>query len=86
MEPQTENRSVRLVAIVNRVYAADLSYLRSFRPGVQEDDDVAASLSAAGLLANTGFDGGGADQEAQPGGYTYNLNDYGRLLITHGLK
>lgn len=80
------DKTMRLVAIVNRVYAADFTYLRSFCPGVQNDEDVAASLFAAGLLANTGFDGGGADQAQHPGGYTYDLNEYGRLLVAHGLK
>jgi hypothetical protein len=79
-------KAMRLVAIVNRVYAADIVYLKSFRPGVQHDVDVAEALFAAGLLRNTGFDGGGVNQELEPGGYTYELNEYGQLLVTHGLS
>ena len=79
-------QAMRLVAIVNRVYAEDIAYLSSFRSGLQSDEDIAASLFASGLLANTGFDGGGADQNINPGGYTYDLNEYGRLLIAHGME
>lgn len=79
-------KTMRLVAIVNRVYIEDLNYLRSFKPGVQEDDNISASLFAAGLLTNTGIDGGGADQEKKPGGYTYELNEYAELLLEHGLE
>jgi hypothetical protein len=79
-------KTIRLVAIVNRVYAEDLNYLRSFKPGLQKDDNISASLFAAGLLANTGIDGGGADQEKYPGGYTYELNEYAELLLEYGLK
>lgn len=79
-------KTMRLVAIVNRVYAEDLNYLRSFKPGVQEDIDISSSLFAAGLLENTGFDAGGADQYKQRGGYIYELNGYAKILIEHGLR
>jgi hypothetical protein len=77
-------KTKRLIAIINRAYTADLSYLASFQPGVQKDHDVAASLSAAGLLENIGIDGGNV--EPGSGGYIYDLNTYGRLLVTHCLK
>ena len=76
---------MRLIAIVNRVYASDIAYLNSFQPGLPKDPDVAASLYAAGLLADTGYDGGGIDQDLEPGGFTYELNDYGKLLISYGI-
>ncbi|MFN3825170.1 MAG: hypothetical protein ACK4RN_14400, partial [Pseudorhodobacter sp.] len=69
-----------------RFFRRSLSYLRSFQPGVQKNHDIAASLVAAGLLANTGIDGGGADQDKEPGGYMYELNEYAELLLEHGLK
>lgn len=78
------SEAMRLVAIVNRVYAPDLLFLLSFQPGLQEHDDVAASLQAAGLLRHTGIDGGDAMDGS--GGYMYDLNKYGQLLITHGLN
>lgn len=80
------DKAMRLIAIVNRVYAADIAYLGSFQPGLPKDSDVAASLYAVGLLANTGYDGGGIDQDLKPGGFTYDLNDYGKLLIAYGIK
>ncbi|NOX74963.1 MAG: hypothetical protein GXP03_15535 [Alphaproteobacteria bacterium] len=80
------DQAMRLVAIVNRVYVTDIAYLSSFCAGLPEDEDVAVSLFAAGLLAQTGFDGGGADQDLKPGGNTYELNEYGCLLIAHGMK
>jgi hypothetical protein len=78
-------QAMRLVAIVNRVYPTDIEYLSSFRPGLPDDEDIASSLYAAGLLSNTGFDGGGSDQDIKPGGFTYDLNEYGRLLIAYGI-
>jgi hypothetical protein len=79
-------KAMRLVAIVNRVYSADIVYLTSFHPGVQHDVDVAEALFAAGLLRNTGFDGGSLDEDLEPSGYTYELNEYGRMLVSYSLS
>ncbi|MBK0401222.1 hypothetical protein H0I76_18640 [Limibaculum sp. M0105] len=79
------SKAMRLVAMVDRAYVADLDYLKDFAPGVQRDRDVAASLSAIGFLSNRGFDGGGANQETNPGGYVYELNEYGEMLRRYGL-
>lgn len=78
-------KAMRLAAIVNRAYAADLDYLKSFEPGVQvHSPDIAASLFSAGLLANAGMDGGTFDQDGS-GGALYEMNEYGRLLVRYGL-
>lgn len=80
------NQAMRLSAIVDRCYLADLLTLRDFEPGVQGDnEEVADALFSGGLLANQGIDGGGADPDLEPGGYLYALNDYGKMLIEHGL-
>ena len=78
-------KAMRLAAIVNRAYAADLNYLKSFQPGFQADSpDIAASLFSAGLLADAGISGGTFDQ-TERGGTLYEMNEYGRLLVEHGL-
>ncbi len=78
--------AMRLASIVNRCYAADLEYLRTFKSGIQHpSEDIADALFSAGLLANGGIDGGGANQDIRPGGAIYHLNKYGRLLIEHAL-
>lgn len=81
------DQAMRLVSMVNRTYAVDLGYLKTFTAGVQRGEgvEIASSLAAVGLLANAGFDGGGFDQTAEPGGLRYGLSDYGRLLLEHGL-
>jgi hypothetical protein len=78
-------KAMRLAAIVNRAYAADLDYLKSFKPGVQaHSPDVAASLFSAGLLADAGTDGGTYGQDSS-GGTLYEMNEYGGLLVQYGL-
>lgn len=81
-------RAMRLVAMIDRAYTVDLNYLRNFVSGVQRGEGqlIAATLAAVGLLSGTGFDGGGFDQEAEPGGTTYAVNDYGTMLVTFGLS
>jgi len=69
-----------LCSAVNRSYSKDLYRLRDFRTGVQREPEAAERLFAAGLLTNGGFDGGGADQEKQPGGTIYHLSNLGELL------
>ncbi|MDO9712481.1 hypothetical protein [Paracraurococcus lichenis] len=77
-------KAMRLVNIVNRAYACDLPYLKTFKSGVQaHSPDIAASLFSAGLLANAGMDGGTFDQD---GGLLYEMNEYGRLLVQYGLN
>ena len=75
----------RLAFIVDRVYLSDLNYLKNFTSGVQENPNIAASLFSAGLLANIGVDGGGADEKS-PSGIIYTTNRYGNMLLEFGLK
>lgn len=79
--------AMRLIAMINRAYAVDLNHLITMKPGVQRGHGalIAASLESVGLLVNGGFDGGGFDEDAEPGGLIYHISDYGRLLLTHGL-
>lgn len=79
--------AMRLIAMINRAYAVDLNYLITMQSGVQRGKGklIAASLESVGLLVNGGFDGGGFDQDADPGGLIYHISDYGRMLLTHGL-
>lgn len=79
--------AMRLIAMINRAYAVDLNYLLTMKPGVQRGNGavIAASLESVGLLVNGGFDGGGLDQDAEPGGLVYRISDYGQMLLTHGL-
>ena len=72
--------AIRLVHIVNRSIYSDLRELRDFLGGVQKDPSVAESLFSVGLLSNHGFDGGGADQESNPGGFIFELNRFGSEL------
>lgn len=82
-----EPKTMRLCSIVNRCYVQDLELLRDFRTGTQgEQQPIAESLFSAGLLSNSGDTGGtiggGPDED---GGIIYSLNEYGRLLVQHGL-
>lgn len=78
--------AMRLCAMVGRTYASDLAFLVDFRPGVQRGGaTVAAMLAADGLLQDVGSDGGD-DDDPDSGGILYELNDYGRLLVQHGLQ
>jgi hypothetical protein len=80
------HRAMRLCAMVARCYASDLIYLKTFKPGVQRaGTDVAAMLAADGLLAQTGIDGGELS-DPESGGFTYDLNEYGQLLLEYGLS
>ena len=71
---------LRLSLLINRCVFADLHRLREFRDGVQDDPEAAERLFVAGFLTSGGFDGGGANQEEQPGGTVYYLSGSGRLL------
>jgi hypothetical protein len=82
----TYDRAMRLCAMIARSYASDLAYLNTFRPGVQRGGtDIASMLAADGLLSQTGIDGRDLD-DPESGGFTYDLNDYGRLLLKYGLS
>ena len=79
-------KAMRLVSIVDRCYAEDLEYLRSFQPGLQGPwSEIAAMLQAAGLLAISGEDLGGFTED-EPGGSLYELTSYGRLFVKFGLS
>lgn len=78
-------RAARLAAIVDRCYVEDFRLLTAFRNGTQgANTHIAESLAAAGLLSNAGIDGGSASGDE--GGVIYHLNEYGRLLVQHGLS
>lgn len=78
-------KSMRLAAIVDRCYASDLEYLKSFKPGVQGSGTaIATMLFSAGLLADNGIDGGNFS-EPDSGGTIFGLNEYGDLLLKFGL-
>jgi hypothetical protein len=77
--------AMRLSAIIDRCYLADLEYLRNFKPGTQGKwSDIAAMLCSAGLLANVGLDGGSYD-DPESGGIVYGLNQFAEVLLTYGL-
>jgi hypothetical protein len=73
---------LRLSLLINRCVFQDLHRLREFRDGVQDDPEAAERLFVAGFLTNGGFDGGGANQEEQPGGTIYYLSGPGQLLAS----
>ncbi|MEZ2318157.1 MAG: hypothetical protein ACBR15_04015 [Microcoleus sp.] len=75
---------MRLCFIVDRVYIPDLNYLTSFTFGIQSNPNIAASLERAGLLNLAGMDGGNLG-EPSSGGFIYELNDYGKMLLQYGL-
>ncbi len=79
--------AMRLIAMINRAYAVDLNYLLTMKSGVQRGTGalIAASLESVGLLVNGGTDGGGFDQEKEPGGVIYHISTYGQMLLSHGL-
>ncbi|MCU0546196.1 MAG: hypothetical protein MUE44_29195 [Oscillatoriaceae cyanobacterium Prado104] len=74
----------RLSFIVDRVYISDLNYLLEFKPGIQNNPNIAASLQSAGLLSFAGMDGGTLN-ELFSGGVVYELNEYGKMLLRYGL-
>jgi hypothetical protein len=76
----------RLSYIVDRVYISDLSYLLKFESGVQRNPNIAASLQSVGLLSFAGIDGGTYGEETSSGGVIYELNEYGTMLLKHGLN
>lgn len=79
-------KAMRLAAIIDRSYAEDLDYLKTFTPGVQrEGSDIAAMLHAVGLLATGGLDGGTIG-DALSGGVIYELNEYGELLLKYAFE
>ncbi|MFF0952166.1 hypothetical protein ACFYE9_32470 [Rhizobium leguminosarum] len=79
-------KAMRLAAIVDRSYASDLTYLKSFTPGVQrEGTDIAAMLFSVGLLRSAGFDGGLIGDDLS-GGTLYDLNEYGKILLEYGWR
>ncbi len=78
-------KAMRLVAIIDRCYASDLEYLKTFKAGPQgEGSDIAAMLFSAGLLSNNGIDGGSFN-DPKSGGIIYSLNTYAELLLKYGL-
>lgn len=78
-------KAMRICAIISRCYSEDLKLLEGFTEGAQgENNPIAESLLSVGLLSNGGFDGGTV--RGDDGGVYYVLNEYGRLLITHGLQ
>ena len=73
--------ALRLCYIVDRSYVQDLNWLRSFKPGLQDQHDpIAQALNATGVLTINGIDGGGA---TAGGGVGYELTRYGQLLLQH---
>lgn len=90
----------RLSFMVDRVYISDLNYLLNFKPGVQSDPDIAASLHSVGLLRFAGidistdpvavFEAGLTDEithsNDEPGheSILYELNEYGQVLLKYG--
>lgn len=76
-------KAMRLAAIVDRCYVPDLDYLKGFTDGTQKAVPIAESLLAAGLLSNGGLDGG---TDGDEGGVIFNMNEYGKLLVKHGLR
>lgn len=81
----TLSEATRLAKIVDRAFSEDLHVLLTFEEGVQKQQDVAAALFSAGLLANQGIDGGIMGEE-DSGGILYGLNKYGKILSDYGLK
>ncbi len=80
------DKAMRLAAIIDRCYASDLTYLKSFTPGVQrEGTDIAAMLFSVGLLRSAGFDGGLVGDDLS-GGTLYDLNEYGKILLEYGWR
>lgn len=79
------NKAMRLAKIVDRAYTEDLQLLRDFKSGVQPDQVIADSLFSIGLLTSGGSDEG-TFAEAGSGGTIYHINDFGRLLVKHGLE
>jgi hypothetical protein len=80
-------KAMRLVSIVNRSYVSDLNLLKNFQEGLQDEADIADSLFSVGLLALGGIDRGTfGDQQPGNGGIIYRLNEYGELLVAHGLS
>jgi len=79
-------KAMRVAAIVDRCYASDMKYLLDFKAGTQgRIVPIAESLFAAGVLSTTGSDGGTWDDPIS-GGIMYDLNEYGHILVTHGLR
>jgi hypothetical protein len=76
--------AMRLAFIVNRVYMSDLDYLTRFSSGIQSNPNIDASLQSAGLLHLAVIDSGNLD-ESLSGGFIYELNDYGKMLLQYGL-
>ncbi|MBF0537540.1 MAG: hypothetical protein HQL03_04705 [Nitrospirae bacterium] len=71
------DKAMRLAYIINRCYAKDLEYLRSFHEGTQGGmSDVADALFSAGLLLNRG--------NTHAGETIYALNEYGKMLVEFG--
>ena len=78
------NEAMRLAYIINRCYAQDLEYIKSFRNGTQgKMTAVADALFSAGLLSNVGIDGGHMS-DPNSGGTIYELNEYGEMLVKFG--
>lgn len=81
----TYDQGMRLAAIVGRAYSQDLDFLVRFKPGTQREmEPVADALFSAGLLRNAGIDGGNIS-DPMSGGTIYKLNEFGELLLKHGL-
>lgn len=87
--------AMRMAAVVDRLYAGDIKYLGSFEISVERkfevgnipDADIAAALSAAGLLTVTVIDMGSLNEEGQErASHTYKLSWYGEFLRTHCLR
>ena len=79
-----QSKALRLCSIVDRCYVQDFELLRSFRDGVQgEFTPIAEVLHAAGLISNMGINGG--DASGNNSGIIYHVNEYGKLLVKHGL-
>lgn len=77
--------ALRLSMIVGRCYGPDLEHLRNFKPGTQgKMTPIAESLFAVGLLSQAGFDGGSAGGD--DGGFVYEMNDFGKILIQTALS
>ena len=77
-------QAMRLCSIIDRCYTGDLEHLRGFRNGPQGAmTPIAESLFSAGLLSNGGLDGGSAD--GNDGGVIYCINEFGHMLLKHGL-
>lgn len=80
------SKTMRLASIVSRCYVQDLELLKDFKHGVQrESTPIAETLHSIGLLSNGGLDGGDVSDPLSSG-VIYYMNEFGELLLRHGLR